>query len=188
MKKVLFFDVDGTLVDFGASTMSKNTSDALIAAKKNGHKIFLCTGRSYNQIYPSLKAFDFDGTVAAAGGYVVTGGKVITHHVFGADKMQKIIDAVGRNNTGLIFQTKDGSITNSKWADKFVDAFSGQFDMTVIQDNPTFKDIIIDDDLAGFATRYPDVESTIYCNCDYHIDDLRKILGNDFVVSISRLR
>ena len=46
MKKVLFFDVDGTLVDFGASTMSKNTSDALIAAKKNGHKIFLCTGRS----------------------------------------------------------------------------------------------------------------------------------------------
>ena len=50
MKKILFFDVDGTLVDFGASTMSKNTSDALIAAKKNGHKIFLCTGRSYNQI------------------------------------------------------------------------------------------------------------------------------------------
>ena len=60
MKKILFFDVDGTLVDFGASTMSKNTSDALIAAKKNGHKIFLCTGRSYNQIYPSLKAFDFE--------------------------------------------------------------------------------------------------------------------------------
>lgn len=188
MKKVLFFDVDGTLVDFGASTMSQNTSDALIAAKKNGHKIFLCTGRSYNQIYPSLKAFDFDGTVAAAGGYVVTGGKVITHHVFGADKMQKIIDAVGSNNTGLIFQTKDGSITNNKWADKFVDAFSGQFDMTVIQDNPTFKDIIIDDNLAGFATRYPDVESTIYCNCDYHIDDLRKILGNDFVVTLSSFK
>lgn len=40
MKKILFFDVDGTLVDFGASTMSKNTSDALIAAKKTDIKYF----------------------------------------------------------------------------------------------------------------------------------------------------
>ena len=61
MKKLLFFDIDGTLVDFGNSTMSPSTADALINAKQNGHMIFLCTGRSYNQIYPSLKAFDFDG-------------------------------------------------------------------------------------------------------------------------------
>ena len=60
MKKLLFFDIDGTLVDFGNSTMSPSTTDALIRAKQNGHMIFLCTGRSYNQIYPSLKAFDFD--------------------------------------------------------------------------------------------------------------------------------
>ena len=58
MKKLLFFDIDGTLVDFGKSTMSPSTADALINAKQNGHMIFLCTGRSYNQIYPSLKAFD----------------------------------------------------------------------------------------------------------------------------------
>ena len=55
MKKLLFFDIDGTLVDFGNSTMSPSTADALINAKQNGHMIFLCTGRSYNQIYPSLK-------------------------------------------------------------------------------------------------------------------------------------
>ena len=53
MKKLLFFDIDGTLVDFGKSTMSPSTADALINAKQNGHMIFLCTGRSYNQIYPS---------------------------------------------------------------------------------------------------------------------------------------
>ena len=70
MKKLLFSDIDGTLVDFGNSTMSPSTADALINAKQNGHMIFLCKGRSYNQIYPSLKAFDFDGVVAAAGGYV----------------------------------------------------------------------------------------------------------------------
>ena len=40
MKKLLFFDIDGTLVDFGKSTMSPSTADALINAKQNGHMIF----------------------------------------------------------------------------------------------------------------------------------------------------
>ena len=44
MKKLLFFDIDGTLVDFGKSTMSPSTADALINAKQNGHMIFLCAG------------------------------------------------------------------------------------------------------------------------------------------------
>lgn len=188
MKKLLFFDIDGTLVDFGNSTMSPSTADALINAKQNGHMIFLCTGRSYNQIYPSLKAFDFDGVVAAAGGYVTVGDKVIAHHVYGQNLLQKVLDTVGDNNTGLIFQTKDNSITNHKWADKFISAFSKQFDMHVIQDNPTFKDIVIDDELSSFSNRYADVESTIYCNCNYHIDDLRKLLGDEFVVTLSSFK
>ena len=53
------------------------------------------------------------------------------------------------------------SITNHKWADKFISAFSKQFDMHVIQDNQTFKDIVIDDELSSFSNRYADVESTI---------------------------
>ena len=86
------------------------------------------------------------------------------------------------------FQTKDKSITNHKWADKFISAFSKQFDMHVIQDNPTFKDIVIDDELSSFSNRYADVESTIYCNCNYHIDDLRKLLGDEFVVTLSSFK
>ena len=60
--------------------------------------------------------------------------------------------------------------------------------MHVIQDNPTFKDIVIDDALVGFSERYADVESTIYCNCDYHIVDLRKLLGDEFVVTLSSFK
>ena len=81
--------------------------------------------------------------VAAAGGYITVGDKVIAHHVYGQNLLQKVLDTVGDNDTGLIFQTKDKSITNHKWADKFISAFSKQFDMHVIQDNPTFKDIVI---------------------------------------------
>lgn len=188
MKKLLFFDVDGTLVDFGKSEMSEETSRALLRAKENGHKIFLCTGRSYNQIYPSLKVFDFDGVVGAAGGYVFCDGKEIVHHTYGIERMQKVIDTVGHNSTGLIFQTKDNSITSSAWSEKFVEAFSKQFDMKTIRDNPTFADIIVDDDVDTMPTRYPDVESTIYCDCDYTIEELREMLGSDFVVTLSSFK
>ena len=65
----------------------------------------------------------------AAGGYVTVGDKVIAHHVYGQNLLQKVLDTVGDNNTGLIFQTKDKSITNHKWANKFISAFSKQFDI-----------------------------------------------------------
>lgn len=188
MGKLLFFDVDGTLVDFGKSEMSENTKQALLIAKKNGHKILLCTGRSYNQIYPSLREFPFDGVVAAAGGYVILKDELIAHHTYGEKRMEKVISTVGNNNTGLILQTKDGSITSSRWAEKFICAFSNQYDMKVIQDNPTFKDITIDDDIDSYPQKYPNVESTIYCNCDYHIDLLRELLGNEFVVTLSSFK
>ncbi|MFQ7713841.1 MAG: HAD hydrolase family protein [Agathobacter rectalis] len=70
--------------------------------------IFLCTGRSYNQIYPSLKPLIL--TACVAGGYVTVGDKVIAHHVYGQNLLQKVLDTVGDNDTGLIFQTKDKSI------------------------------------------------------------------------------
>ena len=44
--------------------------------------------------------FDFDGVVAAAGGYVTVGDKVIAHHVYGQNLLQKVLDTVGDNNTG----------------------------------------------------------------------------------------
>ena len=52
------------------------------------------------------EAFDFDGVVAAAGGYVTVGDKVIAHHVYGQNLLQKVLDTDDYNNTVLIIQTK----------------------------------------------------------------------------------
>ena len=60
--------------------------------------------------------------------------------------------------------------------------------MKVIQDNPTFKDIIVDDDIDTYNEKYPDVESTIYCSCDYPIEELRELLGEEFVVTLSSFK
>ena len=45
MIKILFFDIDGTLLEFGKKEMHQELIVALNEVKKKGIKIFLATGR-----------------------------------------------------------------------------------------------------------------------------------------------
>ena len=47
MSKLLFFDIDGTLIDcnLGIYSISDNVKEALDKLKENGHDVFLATGR-----------------------------------------------------------------------------------------------------------------------------------------------
>ena len=46
MIKILFFDIDGTLLEFGKKEMHQELIIALNEVKKKGIKIFLATGRT----------------------------------------------------------------------------------------------------------------------------------------------
>ena len=51
--KVVFLDIDGTLVDYNGN-VPESTKKAILQAKANGHKMVLCTGRSRFQIPKKL--------------------------------------------------------------------------------------------------------------------------------------
>ena len=67
MGKCLFFDADGTILDIVKGT-PEDTKLALQQLKKNGHKTFICTGRS-NAFVPEylMKEIGFDGLIANLG-------------------------------------------------------------------------------------------------------------------------
>ena len=65
-KKILFFDIDGTLIAFDG-IFPESAKQALKKAQQNGHEIFLCSGRNRCQIDPVLAEFGFDGYVTSAG-------------------------------------------------------------------------------------------------------------------------
>jgi trehalose-6-phosphatase len=46
MIKIIFFDIDGTLLDFRKEQLSAKTVEALQRLKENGIKICIATGRS----------------------------------------------------------------------------------------------------------------------------------------------
>lgn len=89
-KKILFFDIDGTLIN-SAQEMPDSAARALRKAREEGHILCLCTGRSYGQLIPLLLNFGFDAIVAASGSYVRVGDEVIYHHRMDAEQVVRIV-------------------------------------------------------------------------------------------------
>lgn len=76
----LFFDIDGTLLSH-TEGVSKSTIQAVKRAKENGHKVFICTGRSYSEVPKIIDKLEFDGVIAAAGGFVKVGDEIIFNKI-----------------------------------------------------------------------------------------------------------
>ena len=53
-KKLIFLDIDGTLTEPGSNTPPESALRAIRAAQKNGHLVFLCSGRNYAMLSPLL--------------------------------------------------------------------------------------------------------------------------------------
>ena len=70
-KKIIFFDVDGTLVDVRPSQeyIPASTVKAVQATRDKGNLCFLCTGRSKAEIFDHIMDVGFDGIIGAGGLY-----------------------------------------------------------------------------------------------------------------------
>ena len=75
-QKLIFFDIDGTLMGASRKVTEKNV-EAIHELRKNGHKVFLCTGRSPASIDQSLIDIGFDGVVASAGSLVLINNEYV---------------------------------------------------------------------------------------------------------------
>lgn len=187
MSKLLFFDIDGTLVDFD-SKMPESTREALKRAQANGHKCFICSGRSYNQIYPELLTMGFDGIVAAAGGYVEYEGKEICNEVFGKNTVRKIIELLEPTETGLIFQMKDWCVTSKRWQEIFQRVFAKQFGDADFTENEAFKKTLFNDEIETYPDLCQNTESIVYCNCKFTVDELMKLLPPELKATMSSFK
>ncbi|STY35633.1 HAD family hydrolase [Listeria fleischmannii] len=65
-KQIIFIDVDGTLCnDYGQ--VPESAGIAIHKARQNGHKVYLCTGRSKAELTDDIKKIEFDGFIGAGG-------------------------------------------------------------------------------------------------------------------------
>lgn len=78
-QKVLFFDIDGTLVDTckNIPSMSQGVKEELKRLQALGHKIFISSGRPKPMVDQQFLDLGFDGYILMNGGYIEIEGQSI---------------------------------------------------------------------------------------------------------------
>lgn len=77
MKKLLFFDIDGTLVDDDTGCIPDSTIQAIANARKAGHLTFINTGRTWGNVDLEIQKIGFDGFLCGCGTEIRYQGNVL---------------------------------------------------------------------------------------------------------------
>jgi Cof subfamily protein (haloacid dehalogenase superfamily) len=105
--KYVFLDIDGTLVGYD-SKIPESALMALKAAKANGHKMIICSGRPLYMVYPELlSAIEFDGIISSGGACVTVGDKVIYESIIEGETLQTVVEYFRREGIRFMVQSKD---------------------------------------------------------------------------------
>ena len=103
-KKVVFLDVDGTMVN-EKGEIPESAQYAVRTAQANGHRMVVCSGRSRFQIYDALLELGFSGIVGGAGAFVEDEGKEFYH---------AYIDEEHRSCDGMLKVYRDAGMSKER--------------------------------------------------------------------------
>lgn len=124
-KKIIFLDIDGTLVPGGTNVPPESAVRAIRAAQQNGHLVYLCTGRNMAMLSPLL-AYGFDGVVASAGGYIQCGEKELYNHPMPTTQRDAALKVLHENGVSCLIETKDATYADANLTKFLADEVTGQ--------------------------------------------------------------
>jgi hydroxymethylpyrimidine pyrophosphatase-like HAD family hydrolase len=81
----------------------------VVAARANGHKVFLCTGRSMAELWDEILEPGFDGVIASAGGYVEYEGEVLLHRSIPVQEVRHVVDFFDRHGVEYLLESNGGT-------------------------------------------------------------------------------
>lgn len=101
MKKIVFFDIDGTLVT-KHNSIPKSTKQEIKELKANGTIPVIATGRAPLLIEEVRQELDIDSYIAMNGQLVVHEGEVIFHNPIEKETVDQLIGRAVEKNDGII--------------------------------------------------------------------------------------
>lgn len=110
MRKIVFLDVDGTLINYEAK-LPESAARAVNEARANGHKVYICTGCSKAEI-EQRNLCDLDGMIGGNGAYVEDDGKVVMHQGLSKEDVKHIVDWCNERHLGFYLEANSGMYCN----------------------------------------------------------------------------
>ncbi len=122
MSKIVFLDVDGTLIDYQAKTPT-SAKLAVEQARANGHKVYICTGCSKGEIL-TRDLPDLDGMIGGNGAYVEDNEEVVMHQPLTKDEVTRIVDWCNERQIGFFLEANAGRFINEYFLEQGPVAFA----------------------------------------------------------------
>ena len=107
-RKLIFLDIDGTLTVPGSNEPPQSALDAIRAAQKKGHLVFLCSGRNPGMLAPLLE-YGFDGFISCAGGYIKVGDEVIYDMPMTKEESELALEKLHETGVFCTLEARDGA-------------------------------------------------------------------------------
>lgn len=111
--KFIFIDIDGTLLSH-VTGIPDSAKEAIDIARKNGHKVFINTGRVKSAVDAIIRSMPFDGMVYAAGAHVELNDSPIVEHNIAQEELEDLIKLFEEKNVGYVLEGSSISYYNDK--------------------------------------------------------------------------
>lgn len=128
MKKIVFFDVDGTIVtDVSVGEgkfIPESCKRAIKKARENGNLCFINSGRPYGNVEKYIREIGFDGIVSGCGTNIHIGDEDIFHYHVDKNVCLRVADLCREYKINAFFEGRDRTyhIDNGfyvKWLEDF---------------------------------------------------------------------
>jgi Cof subfamily protein (haloacid dehalogenase superfamily) len=134
--KILFFDIDGTIISNETHEISENTKNAIRQAKANGHLVFINTGRTLAGITPEIKEIGFDGYVCGCGTYIDYNGSKLLHERIPSELHKDLIGDFNEHQIEALLEGSTHIYYNDRLTEQHLlppkDIFQNLFEFTLI--------------------------------------------------------
>ena len=115
---VVFFDIDGTIVDYETQIIPDSTVRAVKKLRENGHIPVVNTGRPFTHIDPRVREMDFAAYVCACGMETMLDGRWLSRRKPEPEWCRRVRDAIRECNMYVTYEADDGTmLLDGKWSD-----------------------------------------------------------------------
>ena len=106
MKKIAFFDIDGTLTSEVDGLVPMSAAYAIRRARENGHLMFINTGRCFREVGENIRSIGFDGYVCGCGTNILCGGKDALYIPQTHETTMKILRKAREAGVDILFESR----------------------------------------------------------------------------------
>ena len=109
-RKLLFFDLDGTLLPEGHGAITPSAVAAMEQARENGHLCFVNTGRPMGSVGDNVRSFPFDGYICGCGTHIIYEDQTLSHVEIPAEILYELVKWNERERIDIFFEGEEGLI------------------------------------------------------------------------------